>query len=49
LENLEKFGALKAIGTKNHELVAMILFQAAFTALTFEDGLASVRLLPQAD
>ena len=33
LENLEKFGALKAIGAKGHELVAMILFQAAFTAL----------------
>lgn len=34
LENLEKFGALKAIGAKNRELVAMILFQATFTALT---------------
>jgi putative ABC transport system permease protein len=34
LENLEKFGALKAIGAKRHELVAMILFQATFTALT---------------
>jgi putative ABC transport system permease protein len=34
LENLEKFGALKAIGAKSHELVAMILFQASFTALT---------------
>ncbi len=34
LENLEKFGALKAIGAKGHELVAMILFQAPFTALT---------------
>lgn len=34
LENLEKFGALKAIGAKGHELVAMILFQASFTALT---------------
>ncbi|MCP3024503.1 ABC transporter permease [Cupriavidus basilensis] len=34
LENLEKFGALKAIGAKGHELVAMIVFQAAFTALT---------------
>jgi len=33
LENLEKFGALKAIGAKNRELVAMILFQAGFTAL----------------
>lgn len=34
LENLERFGALKAIGTKNKELVSMILFQASFTALT---------------
>lgn len=34
LENLEKFGALKAIGAKSHELIAMILFQASFTALT---------------
>ena len=34
LENLEKFGALKAIGAKSSELIAMILFQASFTALT---------------
>jgi putative ABC transport system permease protein len=34
LENLEKFGALKAMGAKNHELVTMILFQASFAALT---------------
>jgi putative ABC transport system permease protein len=34
LENLKKFGALKAIGAKRHELIAMILFQATFTALT---------------
>jgi putative ABC transport system permease protein len=34
LENLEKFGALKAIGAKSRELVFMILFQASFTALT---------------
>jgi putative ABC transport system permease protein len=34
LENLEKFGALKAIGAKSSELVTMILFQATFTALT---------------
>jgi putative ABC transport system permease protein len=34
LENLEKFGALKAIGAKGKELVFMILFQATFTALT---------------
>lgn len=33
LENLDKFGALKAIGAKGSELVRMILFQAAFTAL----------------
>ena len=32
LENLEKFGALKAIGAKGRELVVMILFQASFTA-----------------
>jgi len=34
LENLERFGALKAIGAKSHELVSMILFQASFTAVT---------------
>ena len=34
LENLERFGALKAIGTRNSDLVGMILFQAAFTSLT---------------
>ena len=34
LENLERFGALKAIGTKSRDLVGMILFQATFTALT---------------
>ncbi len=34
LENLEKFGALKAIGAKNRELVYMILFMATVTALT---------------
>jgi putative ABC transport system permease protein len=34
IENLDKFGALKAIGAKGHELVRMILFQASFTALT---------------
>jgi len=33
LENLERFGALKAIGTKSRDLVSMILFQATFTAL----------------
>jgi putative ABC transport system permease protein len=34
LENLDKFGALKAIGAKGRELIAMILFQATFVALT---------------
>ena len=30
LENLERFGALKAIGIKSRDLVGMILFQATF-------------------
>ncbi len=30
LENMEKFGALKAIGAKSYELILMILFQALF-------------------
>jgi putative ABC transport system permease protein len=34
IENLEKFGALKAIGAKGRELIFMILFQAAFVCLT---------------
>jgi putative ABC transport system permease protein len=34
LENLEKFGALKAIGAKGRELIYMILFMATLTALT---------------
>jgi putative ABC transport system permease protein len=34
LENLDKFGALKAIGAKSKELILMIVFQAGFTALT---------------
>jgi putative ABC transport system permease protein len=34
IENLEKFGALKAIGAKSRELISMILFQASFVALT---------------
>jgi putative ABC transport system permease protein len=34
LENSEKFGALKAIGSRSSELITMILFQAIFTALT---------------
>ncbi|MGA7124170.1 MAG: ABC transporter permease, partial [Polyangiaceae bacterium] len=33
LENMEKFGALKAIGAKGRELVAMIFFQATITGL----------------
>jgi len=33
LENIEHFGALKAIGAKGRELVYIILFQAGFTAL----------------
>jgi putative ABC transport system permease protein len=34
LENLERFGALKAIGTRSGQLVGIILFEAAFVALT---------------
>jgi putative ABC transport system permease protein len=34
IENLDKFGALKAIGAKGRELIYMILFQASFVALT---------------
>jgi putative ABC transport system permease protein len=34
LENLAKFGALKAIGAKSYELIAMILFQTLFTGLS---------------
>jgi putative ABC transport system permease protein len=34
LENLERFGALKAIGMKSRDLIGMILFQATFTAMT---------------
>jgi putative ABC transport system permease protein len=54
LENLDKFGALKAIGAKGHELVGMILFQVTFTSLagyglgiglcTMLIGLARLRL-----
>ena len=33
LENMDKFGALKAIGAKGRELVAMIFFQAGITGL----------------
>jgi len=34
LENIDKFGALKAIGAKGRDLVSMILFQATFVAMT---------------
>ena len=34
LENLERFGALKAIGARSRDLVVMILFQATFASLT---------------
>ena len=34
LENLERFGALKAIGAESSQLIAMILWQATFAALT---------------
>lgn len=34
LENVDKFGALKAMGSTSRELILMILFQASFTALT---------------
>jgi len=34
LENIDKFGAIKAIGAKGREMVSMILFQATFVALT---------------
>jgi len=33
LENLDKFGALKAIGARGSTLVSMILFQATFAAM----------------
>jgi putative ABC transport system permease protein len=33
LENLDRFGALKAMGAKGRELVYMLLFQAGLTAL----------------
>ena len=46
LENLDKFGALKAIGAKGRELVYMILFMATFTALTgFGLGIGLVTLM----
>ena len=46
LENLEKFGALKAIGAKGRELVYMILFMSTFTTLTgFGLGIGLVTLM----
>jgi putative ABC transport system permease protein len=33
-ENLDKFGALKAIGARANQLVYMIVFMAAMTSLT---------------
>jgi putative ABC transport system permease protein len=47
LENMDKFGALKAIGAKGYELVYMILFQALFTGVTgygLGVGLSSVMI-----
>jgi putative ABC transport system permease protein len=47
LENLEKFGALKAIGMKDKELIYMILFQATFASFTgygLGVGLASLMI-----
>jgi putative ABC transport system permease protein len=54
IENLEHFGALKAMGAKGRELVTVILFQAGFTAIvgyglgiglsTMIIGLAKLRL-----
>ena len=34
LENLERFGALKALGTSSRTLINMILFQVTFTSMT---------------
>ncbi len=48
LENLEKFGALKAIGAKGKELIYMILFQAALIAFLgygFGVGLAALTIM----
>jgi putative ABC transport system permease protein len=45
LENIDKFGALKAIGAQGRELVYMILFQALFTGLVgygFGVGLCAI-------
>ncbi|MGC2457430.1 MAG: ABC transporter permease [Gallionellaceae bacterium] len=48
LENIDKFGALKAIGAKGRELVYMILFQATVTAFIgygLGVGLASLMIM----
>lgn len=46
IENLEKFGALKAIGAKGRELVYMILFMAFFTAMIgFGLGIGMVTMM----
>lgn len=48
IENLEKFGALKAIGAKSKDLVIMIMFMATFTALTgygLGIGLVSIMII----
>lgn len=34
MENLDKFGALTAIGARGYELIYMILFQTLFTGFT---------------
>lgn len=47
LENLEKLGALKAIGAKGSQLIYMIFFQATFTSLAgygLGIGLASLMI-----
>lgn len=48
LENLEKFGALKAIGAKNRELVIMIMVQASFSCMIgygLGVGLATIAMI----
>ncbi len=46
LENLEKFGALKAIGARNSELIYMILFQVSFVSfIGYGLGVGSCSLL----
>jgi putative ABC transport system permease protein len=46
LENLEKFGALKAIGARNSQLICMILFQVSFASfIGYGLGVGSSSLL----